>query len=144
MPAAPRCLFRDLIFSHRPAAHLFPRREERDLFVDAVRGLGLPVCLKSDETAKLADPHACRGVRRRERGHDAERPTDVAVVNRARAAIILRRRPSSRVSTSVPGGYLPSASDHSRDPPPPRPQIRASLTCELRRSSRPETTSKQP
>ena len=84
MPAAPRCLFRDLIFSHRPAAHLFPRREERDLFVDAVRGLGLPVCLKSDETAKLADPHACRGVRRRERGHDAERPTDVAVVNRAR------------------------------------------------------------
>ena len=36
---------------------IFARQQERDLFVEAFRKLGLPVCLKPEEAAKLAAPH---------------------------------------------------------------------------------------
>jgi hypothetical protein len=36
--------------------YIFARPQERDLFVEAFRRLGLPVCLKPEEAAKLANP----------------------------------------------------------------------------------------
>ena len=36
--------------------YVVARQQERDLFVEAFRKLGLPVCLKPEEAAKLANP----------------------------------------------------------------------------------------